>query len=227
MDCGCRHSGEEQSCIELVPIFCGLNREEMIEIENITYSKTYQKGEMIYMAGEEGDKLFIIHKGSVKITRYSETGREQVIRVLGPGDFMGELSLFTHGLLVDNAQALEHTEVCIVDGDRLKELMMKYPTIAVKILEEMGTRLGRAEKMIENLGLYNVEARIARTILDLADDDGRVVLNLSKQDLASHTGMTQETLSRKLSHFQNMGWIKLEGQRKIIILDKESLASLI
>ena len=114
-----------------------------------------------------------------------------------------------------------------MDGDRLKELMMKYPTIADKILDEMGTRLGRAEKLIENLGLYNVEARIARTILDLADDDGRVVLNLSKQDLASHTGMTQETLSRKLSHFQNMGWIKLEGQRKIIILDKESLASLI
>ena len=82
------------------------------------------------------------------------------------------------GFLMDNAQAVEDTEVCIVDGERLKALMMKYPTIAVKVLEEMGARLGRAENLIENLGLYSVEARIARTLLDLADDEGKVVLNL-------------------------------------------------
>jgi CRP-like cAMP-binding protein len=226
MDYVCKHNGQEQSCIQLVPIFCGLNRRQMAEVENITYSKSFRKGEMIYMAGEEGDKLYIIHKGRVKITRVSETGREQTLRVLGPGDFMGELSLFVNGLLMDNAQAVEDTEVCIVDGERLKALMMKYPTIAVKVLEEMGARLGRAENLIENLGLYSVEARIARTLLDLADDEGKVVLNLSKQDLASHIGMAQETLSRKLSYFQDMGWIKLEGRRKIIILDKDSLTSL-
>jgi CRP/FNR family transcriptional regulator len=226
MDFSCKHNGKEQNCIQLVPIFCGLNNEEMREVGNITYSKSFQKGEMIYMAGEKGDKLFIIHRGKVKISRISETGREQAIRVLGPGDFMGELSLFVHGLLPDNAQALEDTEVCIVDGKRLKDLMLKYSTIAVKILEEMGARLNKAENLIEKLGLYGAEARLARTILDLADDEGKVVLNISKQDLASHIGMAQETLSRKLSYFQDMGWIKLEGQRKIIILDRDSIASL-
>lgn len=77
--------------------------------------------------------------------------------------------------MADNAQALEDTEVCVLDGQSLNE----------------------------------------------------VALELSKGDLASHTGMSPETLSRKLSYFQKMGWIKLEGRRKIVILDKESLASLI
>ena len=83
----------------------------------------------------KGKKLFVIHKGKVKITRISETGREQVVRVLGSGDFMGELSLFVHVPLTDNARALEDTEVRVLDGDSLKQLVMEYPTLALKILE--------------------------------------------------------------------------------------------
>lgn len=77
--------------------------------------------------------------------------------------------------MTGNAQALEDTEVRVLDGQSLNE----------------------------------------------------VALELSKGDLASHAGMSLETLSRKLSYFQKMGWIKLEGRRKIVILDKQSLASLI
>jgi len=207
-------------------MFNGLDGQELAKIEKITYSRTYAKGEMIYMAGEQGEKLFFIHRGKVKITRISETGREQVVRVLGPGDFMGELSLFAHMPLTDNARALEDTEVCVLEGQSLKRLVMKYPAIALKILEELSVRMERAERLIEDLTTRSVESRIARTLLELAADGDEVVLELSKGDLASHTGMTPETLSRKLSYFQKMGWIKLEGRRKIIILDRESLASL-
>ncbi len=101
--------------------------------------------------------------------------------------------------------------------------MVKYPTIAFKVLEELSSRLERAENLIEHLGVHNVETRIIEILLDLANDEGEVVLKMSKKDLASHIGMSQETLSRKLSYFQDMGWIKLIGHRKIIILDEESL----
>ena len=105
--------------------------------------------------------------------------------------------------------------------------MVKYPTIALKVLEELSIRLGKAENLIENLGIHDVETRVAKTVLDLSDDNGEVVLNMSKGNLASHIGMSQETLSRKLSYFQEMGWIKLVGHRRIIILDEESLEKLI
>ncbi len=76
---------------------------------------------MVYMAGDRREKLFVIHKGKVKISRISPTGKEQVIRILGPGDFMGELSLFVHGPLNDNAEVLEDTTVCVIDGEKLKK----------------------------------------------------------------------------------------------------------
>lgn len=223
MDCSCKPG---KTCIEIVPIFNTLTYDEMMEVAMITNSREYKKGEMIYMTGDKGEKLFVIHKGKVKITRFSDLGKEQVIRVLGPGDFMGELSLFVHEPLTDNAEALEDTTACIIDGEKLKGLMVKYPTIALKVLEELSARLEKAENLIEHLGIHNVESRIIDILLDLANDKGEITLKMSKGDLASHIGMSQETLSRKLSYFQDMGWIKLIGHRRIIILDKEALKTL-
>lgn len=227
MDCGCQKGKKDRTCIEMVPIFNALTYDEMMEVAMITNSREYEKGEMIYTAGDKGERLFVIHKGKVKITRFSDLGKEQVIRILGPGDFMGELSLFVPTPLTDNGEALENTTVCVIDGEKLKGLMVKYPTIALKVLEELSTRLGKAENLIESLGIHDVETRIAKTILDLANDKGEVALRMSKGNLASHIGMSQETLSRKLSYFQDMGWIKLIGHRRIIVLDEESLVKIL
>lgn len=225
MDCSCLNRGK--MCIELVPIFSSLNYDEMMEIARITISRKYLKGEMIYTAGDKGEKLFVIHKGKVKITRISDTGKEQVIRVLGKGDFMGELSLFTNTVLTDNAETLENVTVCVIDGKRLKHLMIKYPTIALKILEELSLRLEKAETLIEFLGVYDVENRIAQTLINLADDNGVINLDISRRDLAAHMGMSQETLSRKLSYFKEKELIKLKGHRKIIIQDEKKLKKVI
>lgn len=227
MDCSCKSKEVESTCITIVPIFNTLTYDEMMEIASITNSREYRKGEMIYTSGDKGGRLFVVHKGKVKITRFSEMGKEQIIRVLEPGDFLGELSLFAPNPLTDNAEALKDTSICVIEGDHLKELLAKYPSIGLKLLEELSTRLGKAENLIENLGIHDVETRIVRTILDMADSQGKIVLKMSKGDLASHIGMSQETLSRKLSYLQEMGWIRLEGHRSIIILDQKALEELI
>lgn len=216
-----------KTCIELVPIFSTLTFDEMMEVASITISRRYKKGEMVYLQGEREKKLYVIHKGSVKISRISSSGKEQVIRILGPGEFMGELSLFNDEPNTNNAEAIDDATVCIIDGDKLKNLMAKYPTIAFKVLEELSSRLKRAENLIENLGVKDVESRIAEILLELSDDKGHITLPIKKGDLASHLGMSQETLSRKLSYFQDKGWIELEGHKKIKILNKESLENLL
>ncbi len=212
-----------KTCIQMVPIFSTLNYDEMMEVASITTSRTYKKGEMIYLAGEMKKTLYVIHKGKVKLTRISASGKEQIISILGPGDFMGELSLFNDEPISNNAEALEDTTVCIIDGNKLKEIMEKYPTIAFKVLEELSRRLKRAENLIENLGVHDVETRIVQTLLDLADENGIINLDISKKDLAAYMGMSQETLSRKLSYFQDKGLIKQIGHRRIEILDREGL----
>jgi CRP-like cAMP-binding protein len=225
MECNnCLHGGDSgKSCVERVPIFSNLTYEEMAEVEMITTSREFRKGEIIYLAGDKGQKLYVIHQGRVKIYRISETGKEQIIRVLGSGDFMGELSLFVHSPFNDNAEALEDTRVCMVDGGRLKQMMGQNPGIAIKIVEELSRRLYNAENLIESLGLQGVEQRVADALLRMSEGKDEIYLSFSKRDLASHIGITQETLSRKLTAFQDLGWIRQSGQRKILILDRKSL----
>lgn len=211
------------NCITIVPIFNNLTEEEMLEVAAITTGRTFDKGESIYLAGDTSEKLYVIHTGRVKISRLGLNGKEQVIRVLGPGEFMGELSLFNPVANSDNAEALEKSSMCIIEGAKLKELMKKYPSIAFKIIEEISERLEKAEKLIEDINLYSVEQRLAQALLTLSKDKKEINLKMTKGDFASQIGMSQETLSRKLTAFQEQGLIRLKGQRSIIVLDKEAL----
>lgn len=222
----CPHHGVA-NCIEIVPIFSHITTQEMLEIMAITTDRTFQKGELIYTAGDKGAKLYVIHRGRVKITRLSATGKEQVIRVLGPGDFMGELSLFSPLPMTDNAEALEPSTMCIIEGGRLKELMAKVPSIALKVMEELSRRLEMAENLIEDINLHPVEQRLAQALLRLSGGEREIVLKMSKGDLASQIGMSQETLSRKLSAFQEQGLIELRGQRTIRIIDRDGLSEIV
>ncbi|TDT56523.1 Crp/Fnr family transcriptional regulator [Fonticella tunisiensis] len=95
----------------------------------------------------------------------------------------------------------------------VNDIIQNHPGIALKIIRELSLRLEKAENLIESLGLQGVEQRVADILLEMAGDKNVVDLSISKKDLASYIGMTQETLSRKLSFFQSMGWIKQEGQR--------------
>lgn len=211
------------NCITIVPIFNTLTEKEMLEVAAITTAKTFNKGEIIYWAGDTTEILYVIHTGRVKISRLGLNGKEQVIRVLGPGEFMGELSLFNPVANTDNAEALETSSMCIIEGKKLKDLMKKYPAIAFKIIEEISARLEKAEKLIEDINLYTVEQRLAQALVSLSEDKKEINLKMTKGDFASQIGMSQETLSRRLTAFQEQGLIKLKGQRGIIVLDREAL----
>lgn len=213
----------ESNCINKVPIFNNLTNEEMEEVSNITTHKKYRKYETIYLAGEKSERLYVINSGKVKITRISaETGKEQIIRILEPGDFMGELSLFNSSILESNAETLEETSICIIEGNKLKNIINDYPDIAIKILEAISNRLKKAENLIESLGLHDVEQRIANILLDM-EDNNIIKLKIAKKDLAAHIGISRETLSRRLTSMEDLNIIKQKGQRNIYILNREKL----
>jgi CRP/FNR family transcriptional regulator len=222
--CGCQAA--ERSCLHKVPIFSSLNQEEMERIAAIISDREYARGETIYFSGEAREQLYVINQGKAKVYKVSEAGKEQIIRILYPGDFMGELSLFVNSPLNSNAEALEPTAVCVIDGHKLKEIIKEVPGIALKIIEELSKRLDNAENMIESLGLYDVEQRVADILLSMSGDQNEIKLTISKKDLAAHMGMSQETLSRKLTSFQERGWIRQSGQRFIKIVDRPALLNI-
>ncbi|GLC29539.1 Crp/Fnr family transcriptional regulator [Clostridium omnivorum] len=221
------YDGKQKSCLEKVPIFSSLTVAEMVEVSMTATHKKYKKGENIYLEGEIAEKLFVINAGKVKISKLSEEGKEQIIRILQAGDFMGELSIFTNSPLKNNAEAVEATTVCTIDSKKIKELIEERPGIAIKILKELSMRLEKTESLIESLGLRDVEQRVADILIKLMNEDNVVDLSISKKDLAAHIGMSQETLSRKLTNFQEKGFIRQQGQRKIIILNKEALQDIV
>ena len=222
MQC-CHHCENHRSCIEHVPIFASLSREERLEIVEIASARSFEKGETVYRAGDEGGTLFVLHTGRAKLFRLNANGKEQVLRLVEPGEFMGELSLFSSLPLTDNAQALEETTMCVLQGERLKELMAKYPSIAFKVMDELSRRLEKAENRIEDISLSSVGKRVVGALLELSEGKQEILLPMTKGDLASHLGMSQETLSRKLAALQEEGLILLKGHRKIVIKNKSEL----
>jgi CRP/FNR family transcriptional regulator, anaerobic regulatory protein len=106
----CNQKAESHiACVSLVPIFNHLEVEQMNEIMGVAQSISFKKGEIIYHAGDSTESLYIVNKGKVRIYRLSETGKEQLIRILNPGDFTGEMALFKNDLHESFAEAMADT----------------------------------------------------------------------------------------------------------------------
>lgn len=225
----CHHHDEvtdmKYMCISKVPIFNHLEQEEMLQILKKSRQKQFKKNEMIYRDEDPLDHLYIVHKGKVKIYKLFASGKEQMLRILGPGEFMGELALFTEKVMDSYAEAIEDSEICAIHRNDIQDLMKAYPAISLKILAEFSKRLDETEYLVGQLSVKDVETRTASYLVNLAEDTNTlsIVLPMSKKDLASYLGTTQETMSRRLSHFQSMQWIEQVGHRKINILNLHAL----
>ena len=121
---------------------------------------------MIFSPLNKAANLWIVNYGKVKLTKIAPDGKEQIVRILKQGDFLGELSIFNNETMTNNAFALEKTEICIINGDDVKNLIKANPEIAIKFLEVYTKRIKEAEALIEKIGIYDIEKRIVKTLLE-------------------------------------------------------------
>ncbi|OCA88055.1 Crp/Fnr family transcriptional regulator [Bacillus sp. FJAT-27225] len=223
----CTHHGHtHKPCIAQVPIFNHLEPSQMDEIMNAVRPAFYKKGEIVYHAGDKSDSLYIVHKGKVKIYRLSESGKEQLVRILNPGDFTGELALFSEGIHESFAEAMLDTEACMISREDLQQYLLKYPKISLEILAEFSSRLEQSEKQTTRTATEKVETRIALFLAECLEDGARpheFKLPMSRKDLASYLGTTPETISRKLAEFEDAGLILQKPKKRIEILDLDGL----
>lgn len=217
---------EANSCIKSVPIFKNLTQEELDEVIMISNHQKLGKGDFIFQSGEKLHSLYVIHRGKVKITRMTEDGKEQVIRILSHGDFLGELALFNDSTVSSNAEAMEDSVICLVENKELKNLMQKSPQLSLKMMNELSNRLDKAEALIEQNNLYSADAKVARLLIDLAKDD-HVVFRTTKVNLSSQIGITPETFSRKLKKLEDLKYIKMMNSKLVKIINKKGLEHII
>ena len=220
----CAH---ESACITSVPVFQGMNETDLLLLQKVTRSKDFQKGEFIFREGEGSETLFIVKEGLIKLTKTSAEGKEQIVRLLFPGDFFGLFALLRNEKHYTNAEALGKTVICSVDKKDFLKMMESHSEMSFRFLLALNDRLYEADESVGFLGLMEVEQRLARALLLFHDKmkakNGTFTLPISKKDLASFIGTTPETISRKLLSFMSQNLINTDGRRNIKILELEQL----
>lgn len=220
------HTGHDHlvHLVRTVPLFAGLPEDVQEQVAAAAVTRRYQRGERIYGPGDRTG-LFVVHHGLVKVHRISESGNEQLIRLMSPGDFLGETALLADTTADHFAVALQPSELCMLGRDRFSELLRHHPSVATQMLQTVSTRLAVAEQMLSALSGQSVGQRLAQHLVLLSDEAGSAAFRLpaTKKELASYLGTTPETLSRRLGALQEAGIIRLGPSRQVKVLDLERL----
>lgn len=219
---------ENNTCVNLVPIFNHLDQESQNIIASRANTKNLIRNEYLYQAGDKDDSLYIVHQGQIRITHLSESGKEQLIRLLNPGDFTGEWTIFSEENVHENfAQATRKTSICVIDRVNFQKLLNEYPKISMEILKVMSSRLQESQKQTTSVAIEQVTNRIIYYLEGLTivgeQDEQIVQLPMSRKDLASYLGTTPETISRKFRELENEGLIIQLPKNQINIPSIEEL----
>lgn len=211
-------------CAHLVPIFSHLSEDNLTKINHIVTHTNYKKGEVL-SSPYDNIGLFIIAKGRAKEYQISMSGKEQLLRLIGPGDVVGEEVLFSKELPTTYVEALTSISVCLLKKDDFKTILLEQPTIALELLGEVNRRLQATQKQTVSIATENVSSRIASFLLDLASDEKANIFQLpfTMKELANYLATSPETVSRRLKEMEEEGYIKRRG-RQIKVIDLDSFS---
>lgn len=223
----CDKYTQEPSCIQRVPIFSHLDMNRIKDFEAITRSLQFKKGDFIFREGDRSETLFVINEGIIKISKVSNTGKEHIVRFLFPGDFFGQFALFQEETHYANAEALEDVVICIIHKRDFIVLLEKNPQVTYRFLMELTNKLRQTDEWISDISLLEVDRRLAKLLLVFYKQHSTInqtfELPVAKKELAALIGTTPETVSRKLSQFESLGFIRLIGRVKLLITDANGL----
>jgi CRP/FNR family transcriptional regulator len=207
-------------CTEAVPLFRGLSEDDILEIEGLLHEKTFGKGETLYEM--ESPSLLIIASGSLVVYQLAQNGRQQLLRIAGLGDYVGENILFGAGNENVYVEAREETKVCLLTQKDFRNLLLAKPELSLKLLEMSARRMKDLEDQARFLLMEDVEERLSTWLLAHAGGKKEITIPMKWKDLAEYLGTTPETLSRKLRKMEDEGAIRKLG-RKVTIVDEGKL----
>jgi CRP/FNR family cyclic AMP-dependent transcriptional regulator len=218
---------EDKKFLKNVLLFKDLPDSEIGKVAASATVKKFPKHTTVFREGDEGDALFIIKQGLVKISKGSQDGRIKTLAILKPGDIFGEMSVLTNERRTATAETLLETRCMHLDKVSFITLHKKNPGIGLQIIRTLIERLTQANRQIKNLALGNSRAKIADILLVLFEEFGekgnaRVNVKLTHQELADLAGLARETTTKLLNDFAKAGAIGL-ADKAIEITDIKKL----
>ena len=210
----------EASYLKQVHIFNNLREEEIHTLAAVVRKRTFRQGEVIFHRDDPGQVLYVIKEGKVKISLISPDGQEIALVVFGKGECFGELALLDGRSRSADAIALQRVECLSLQRSDFHNAIMKYPKIAIQVMEVLCERLRRTDQQVEDLIFLDVYGRVAKKLLELADSHGvklphgiQIDMRLTQQELASMVGASRESINKVLGYFTDKGYISIDKHR--------------
>jgi CRP/FNR family cyclic AMP-dependent transcriptional regulator len=224
-----RLSAVDIDVVRKAPLFAALDDEAAAALMESMTTSHLDRGNILFREGDQGDRLYVIGEGKIKLGLTSVDGRENLLAILGPGEMFGELSLFDPGPRTATATAIAETQLLALGHEDLDSFLLGRPAVAANLLTALARRLRRANETLADLVFTDVPGRVAKALLDLsirfgrpAEDGILVAHDLTQEELAQLVGASRETVNKALADFASRGWIHLEA-RAVVLTDVERL----
>ena len=219
-----------EALLRSAPLFAGLDDAAWAALSARLATRSLARGRVLFHEGDPGDALHVVTAGKVKICRTSADGRENVLAILGPGDLLGELSIFDSQPRAATASAVTDVTLATLAEADFRGWLADHPAVATELLRALAVRLRQTNEAMADLVFTDVPGRIAKTLLNLADrfgqadgDGVRVAHDLTQEELAQLVGASRETVNKALAEFAARGWLRVDG-RAVVLLDRDRLA---
>jgi CRP-like cAMP-binding protein len=211
-------------------VFCKTEFDKMAEINKHKICSTYKKNEYIFKEGSYASGVFCINGGKIKISMVGDEGKEQIVRLVKPGDIIGYKALLSSEKYSASAIAIEDCNVCFIPREVFTEILKKDANLSFEMMKLLSDELRKAEEKITHLAQKPVRERMAETILFLKetygiDNEENINVSLSREEIANIVGTATETAIRLLSEFNKENMIELSG-KKIKILNTNKLTKI-
>lgn len=206
-----------------LPVFAGMDGSAFDKLLDQSSHRIVPQGRTVFQQGEQAKLFYILVHGRLKVTQVTADGQQLIVRVVNPGDLFGFALALGRKDYPGTPLALVESSVLSWPMELMTEFMARHPTLAVKTMQMIGSRLDAAHSRIREISTQEVEQRVAHAIIRLAGEAGvkeesgiRIDFPVSRQDIAELTGTTLHTVSRIISQWQGKGWV--EGGRKSLIV---------
>src|SRR5579862_1479573 len=191
------------------------------------------EGDQIFAKGDPGNSMMAVLKGRVVISAPSPDGRQVVLTVMREGDLLGEIALLDGNERTADATAAVDCELLVVPRRSLLALLERRPDLCIDLLILLCERLRRTNEQVEDLAFLDLEARIAKALMRLTDENEQgpasakpAGVKISQRALGELVGGSRESVNKHLQDWKRSGIIAIE-KGAIVIRDPEALAELI
>lgn len=194
------------------------------EFLNHCHRRRYPAKSTIIYAGDSGDSLYYIIKGSVTVLIEDDDGREMIVAYLNKGDFFGEMGLFDNQDMRSAwVRAKTECEVAEISYSKFNEISEKYPQIVLAIGGQMAQRLRQTTRKVGDLAFLDVTGRVARTLLDLCKQPDAMThpdgmqIKITRQEIGRIVGCSREMVGRVLKSLEEQGLITVKGKTIVVL----------